>query len=327
MVRDLHLAGMSVTAENVVDAAQVRATTAAIDGGPRRRRPRLAGRDRRRPGGRRRGAPARHRDRVPVVRDRRRRRRGAGEAGERAVTDAARATALELRGLGFTWVFAPVADVTIGAADPTIGTRSPSTDPAVAARAVAAAVRGLRRRGAGLDHQALPGPRQRDGRQPRDAAGPRDAARGAAPTRPAAVRGCGRGAGPGRHDGASRRGGARPGRAVEPGAPGLRLPARRPRLRGCRDHRLAGHGRGADAGLPRGAGAAGRRRPAADAGGPAHDAPARRGRDPLGRGPARSGPRRPRPGSSRSSCGSSGSPPAYPCRRMSSRWPSRRRPR
>ena len=58
------------------------------------------------------------------------------------MTDAARTTALELRQLGFTWVFAPVADVTIGAADPTIGSRSASSDPALAAEATAAAVEG-----------------------------------------------------------------------------------------------------------------------------------------------------------------------------------------
>ena len=56
--------------------------------------------------------------------------------------EAALTTGLELRDLGFTWVFAPVADVTIGAADPTIGSRSPSEDPAIAARAIAAAVEG-----------------------------------------------------------------------------------------------------------------------------------------------------------------------------------------
>jgi beta-N-acetylhexosaminidase len=53
-----------------------------------------------------------------------------------------RAKALELRELGFTWVFAPVADVTIGAADVTIGSRSASSDPRVAAAAVSAAVKG-----------------------------------------------------------------------------------------------------------------------------------------------------------------------------------------
>ena len=67
----------------------------------------------------------------------------AGAAGSTAVTAAMAAAGLELRDLGFTWVFAPVADVTIGSADVTIGSRSPSDDPAVAARTVAAAVRGF----------------------------------------------------------------------------------------------------------------------------------------------------------------------------------------
>ncbi|KGM15410.1 hypothetical protein N867_08625, partial [Actinotalea fermentans ATCC 43279 = JCM 9966 = DSM 3133] len=49
----------------------------------------------------------------------------------------------DLAGLGITMDFAPVADVTVGAADPTIGDRSASADPAVAARTVVAAGRGL----------------------------------------------------------------------------------------------------------------------------------------------------------------------------------------
>ncbi len=141
MVRRLHLAGVCVTSDNVVDEAQVRATTAAVarahaaDG---RDWPAVVGVDEE-------GGVVSHLRGVatefppfasagPAV--------AQGASGERVVTEAARATALELRGLGFTWVFAPVADVTIGAADPTIGTRSPSGDPALAARAVAAAVAG-----------------------------------------------------------------------------------------------------------------------------------------------------------------------------------------
>ena len=63
-----------------------------------------------------------------------------GTRGRRAVRSAARATGLELRDLGFTWVFAPVADVTIGDADPTIGSRSASQDPTVAGVAAAGAI-------------------------------------------------------------------------------------------------------------------------------------------------------------------------------------------
>ncbi|MGI8645339.1 MAG: glycoside hydrolase family 3 N-terminal domain-containing protein [Nocardioides sp.] len=142
LVRDLHLAGVCVTSDNVADSDQVRATTAAVaeavaaDG---RRFPAVVGVDQE-------GGVVSHLRGVatdfPVFAD-----AGAAIAadrtnGERVVADAARATALELRQLGFTWVFAPVADVTIGPDDPTIGTRSPSTDPALAAAATAAAVTG-----------------------------------------------------------------------------------------------------------------------------------------------------------------------------------------
>jgi beta-N-acetylhexosaminidase len=142
MVRDLHLAGVSVTSSNVTDAAQVRATTAAVEeahAADGREWPAVIGVDEE--GGtvsHLRGIatefPAFATAGAAIAADPR--------AGERVVTEAARATGLELRGLGFTWVFAPVADVTIGAGDPTIGSRSPSSDPALASAAVAAAVRG-----------------------------------------------------------------------------------------------------------------------------------------------------------------------------------------
>ena len=141
LVRDHHLAGVCVTSTNVTDETQVRATTAAVStahaaGG--RDWPAVIGVDEE-------GGVVSHLRGVatefpPFA------SAGAavaqGEPGERIVTEAARATSLELRGLGFTWVFAPVADVTIGPADPTIGSRSPSGDPALASRAVGAAVEG-----------------------------------------------------------------------------------------------------------------------------------------------------------------------------------------
>lgn len=142
LVRDLNLAGVSVTSSNVTDADQVRATTTAVTeahaaGG--RDWPPVIGVDQE--GGtvsHLRGIatefPAFATAGVAIANQ--------GQAGERAVTEAARATGLELRDLGFTWVFAPVADVTIGAADPTIGTRSPSSDPVLASRAVTAALTG-----------------------------------------------------------------------------------------------------------------------------------------------------------------------------------------
>jgi beta-N-acetylhexosaminidase len=142
MVRDLHLAGVSVTNGNVVDEAQVRATTAAVseavaaDG---RDFPAVIGVDQE--GGyvsHLRGIatefPAFEAAGAAITAD--------GKTGREAVRRAAWATGMEVRDLGFTWVFAPVADVTIGAADPTIGTRSASEDPAVAAKATATAVRG-----------------------------------------------------------------------------------------------------------------------------------------------------------------------------------------
>ncbi|WP_426244276.1 glycoside hydrolase family 3 N-terminal domain-containing protein [Nocardioides sp. LHG3406-4] len=146
LVKDLHLAGMCVTSANVTDEAQVRATTQAIsdaaaaDG---RDFPAVVGVDEE--GGsvaHLRGIattfPAFQVAGMAVERD----RADGGRAGRKAVLGAARASGLELRDLGFTWVFAPVADVTIGAADPTIGTRSAGMDPRTAATATAAAVRG-----------------------------------------------------------------------------------------------------------------------------------------------------------------------------------------
>ena len=66
-----------------------------------------------------------------------------GSAADPAVAErAGRASADELRAMGFTIVFAPDADVTIGLADPTIGSRSASDDPALVDRVVEGSVRG-----------------------------------------------------------------------------------------------------------------------------------------------------------------------------------------
>ena len=142
MVRKLHLAGVSVTGENVVDEAQVRETTAAVskavaaDG---RTFPAVIGVDQE-------GGAVSHLRGVATEFPEFARAGEAIEAnpgrGVKVTTEAARTTALELRDLGFTWAFAPVADVTIGAGDPTIGSRSPSEDPSTAATAVSAAVEG-----------------------------------------------------------------------------------------------------------------------------------------------------------------------------------------
>ena len=142
LVRDLHLAGVCVTADNVVDEAQVLATTEAVsaavaaDG---RDFPAVIGVDEE-------GGSVAHLRGVATdfpafaaagaAIDRSARR------GRVAVKDAAYTTGMELRSLGFTWVYAPVADVTVGSADVTIGSRSPSSDPGLAGAAVKHAVTG-----------------------------------------------------------------------------------------------------------------------------------------------------------------------------------------
>lgn len=156
MVEDLHLAGVSMTGANIVDPDQVRATTDAIAqavAASGRDFPPVLGVDQE-------GGVVAHLDGVATtfppfatagsaVQN--------GRAGRRAVTGAARAAGLELRSLGFTWVWAPVGDVTVGSADPTIGSRSPSTEPGVAARAVAAATEGYRDAGIASTVKHFPG--------------------------------------------------------------------------------------------------------------------------------------------------------------------------
>ena len=66
---------------------------------------------------------------------------GAGRSAEDARTAAA-ITGLELRAMGLTTDFAPVADVNVNPLNPVIGTRSFSSDPALAAEMVAAQVHG-----------------------------------------------------------------------------------------------------------------------------------------------------------------------------------------
>ncbi|KQV69793.1 glycosyl hyrolase family 3 [Nocardioides sp. Root122] len=142
MVRELHLAGVSVTSDNVTDRDQVLATTAAVteaaaqDG---RDFPPVIGVDQE-------GGYVSHLRGIatdfPHFQSAGLAIQGDLRTGRKVTRLAARATGYELRDLGFTWVFAPVADVTIGAADPTIGARSASEDPKVAALATAYAVKG-----------------------------------------------------------------------------------------------------------------------------------------------------------------------------------------
>lgn len=142
MLRELHLAGVSVTGANVTDREQVLAMTSALARAARddgRDFPPVVGVDQE-------GGYVSHLRGIATEFPHFQTAGLAIESdprlGRRVTRQAALTTGLELRGLGFTWVFAPVADVTIGAADPTIGPRSPSEDPAVAAQAIGASIKG-----------------------------------------------------------------------------------------------------------------------------------------------------------------------------------------
>lgn len=134
MVRDLHLGGVIVFSANVASADQVRAVNQALTRQVRRPWPLFLGVDQE--GGvveRLRGAATR----FPAF-------MSTGAAGDPALTrEAYAAGAAELRGLGFTVDFAPDADVTSGPGDPTIGSRSASSRPAVVAEHVVAAATGF----------------------------------------------------------------------------------------------------------------------------------------------------------------------------------------
>lgn len=144
LVKELHLAGVIVMGDNVAGADQVAATAVAVqqaaaDDG--RDWPAIVSVDQE--GGR----VERFTGEVtafPTLMTGGAAVAGDPDTGARAVSGAAQAAGAQLRALGFTWVNAPVADVTIGPSDPTIGSRSPSADPALASRVVVAAVEGYR---------------------------------------------------------------------------------------------------------------------------------------------------------------------------------------
>ena len=135
LVRRLHLGGVVPVAENITSSAQIAAVNASVQRAVRGRGyPAFIGVDQEG------GTVVRIRDaatRFPSF-------MSTGAARDPQLTRlAARAGAREMRGLGFTSVLAPVADVTRGPADPVIGTRSASGFPAVAAAQVVAAERGI----------------------------------------------------------------------------------------------------------------------------------------------------------------------------------------
>ena len=125
-----------------------------------------------------------------------------GAAGRtRLARQVAKASGVELREAGFTMVFAPVADVTIGSRDTAIGSRSAGSDPAEVADLVAASTRGFADAGDGAGRQAFPGPRVGSRGQPSRTASAATLARVAAATRLPAVRAGSCGPRSGRHGG------------------------------------------------------------------------------------------------------------------------------
>ncbi len=134
LVRRLHLGGAVPVAENITSAAQVRAVNASVRRAVRGRGyPAFLGIDQE--GGN--VVRIREATRMPAF-------MSTGAARDPRLTRlAARASAREMRGLGFTSVLGPVADVTRGPADPVIGTRSASGFPRLAARQVVAAEAGI----------------------------------------------------------------------------------------------------------------------------------------------------------------------------------------
>ncbi|MGH8824180.1 MAG: glycoside hydrolase family 3 protein [Jiangellaceae bacterium] len=133
LVRDLHLGGVIVMGENVASTDQVREDIAALQAAAGRAYPLVVGVDQEGGTVARIGAPATAFPALMTL----------GAARDPALAErVARASGDELRALGFTMVFAPVADVTTGPDDPTIGSRSASSDPAIAAGVASSSVRG-----------------------------------------------------------------------------------------------------------------------------------------------------------------------------------------
>lgn len=134
MVRRLHLGGVIAFSDNVASTGQIRAVNATLDRAVRRPWPLFVSVDQE--GGiveRVKGDATR----FPTF-------MSAGAAADPRVTTATyRASAAELRGLGFDAVFAPDADVTSGPGDPTIGSRSAGSAPETVSTQVAAAVEGI----------------------------------------------------------------------------------------------------------------------------------------------------------------------------------------
>lgn len=133
LVERLHLGGVIVMGDNVSAVDQVATMNAEVAEADSRGYPLVIGVDQE--GGlvARIGSPATELPSLMTL----------GAAGDpELAADVARASGEELRALGFTMVFAPVADVTTGPDDPTIGSRSPGSDPDLVADIVDGSLRG-----------------------------------------------------------------------------------------------------------------------------------------------------------------------------------------
>ncbi|GAB2886504.1 glycoside hydrolase family 3 protein [Nocardioides pacificus] len=135
LVRRLHLGGVVAFEENVASAAAIRTANRTLHSSARSRGwPLFVAVDQEG------GLVARLRHGVtplPAF-------MSTGAARDVSLTAAAHEVlGRQLRGLGFTVDLAPVADVTVGPQDPTIGSRSAGSDPEVVARQVLAGVEGL----------------------------------------------------------------------------------------------------------------------------------------------------------------------------------------
>ena len=146
LVRDKHFAGVMVTSPQILQVqtndplSQIRAFNARLDeAGERRGIPVMVPIDQE--GGlvARLGAPL---TTFPTVMSAGAAIAGDPRRGAKAVTAATRASGAELRAAGYNTVFAPDGDITVGPADPIIGSRSAGTDPATVSSAVVAAVKG-----------------------------------------------------------------------------------------------------------------------------------------------------------------------------------------
>ena len=131
-VRGLHLGGVIAFDDNVTSARQIAAVNRTLRRGARRPWPLFLSVDQE--GGVVERAPTTG---FPAF-------MSAGAADDARLAERAYGRyGAELAGLGFTVDFAPVADVTIGPDDPTIGSRSAGSDPDLVAEQVAAAATGL----------------------------------------------------------------------------------------------------------------------------------------------------------------------------------------